>query len=183
MKYQDALTEIHQLWGCANIVVTGPQRSGTTIVAHALAHDLNLTYFDEDDIGWEGATQNNHTALYQLLATNSGYVIQAPACAHICHTFPQDTVVVFVRRDIEDIIASQERIGWQYEHIELEKYPVEYRAQTIAHTKYLFWESVQRTQIGYAYEIEYESLCGHPLWADSRKDFAPRQWIVERRIA
>lgn len=176
MKYWDFLDKVAHDIRWSNILVTGPQRSGTTLVAHAIAYDLGLSYCDEDDIGWEGCSQNKEDVLRRTLALGRGYVVQAPACADICHTLPEDTIIVFVRRDVQDIEKSQERIGWAYEQIEMDKYPPEYHQGSIAETKYHYWESVQRGQIKYPYEIEYESLREHPLWIEDKQEFAARQW-------
>ena len=181
MKYSEFLYEIEQDGGWANILVTGPQRSGTTLIAHALAQDLGLLYYDEDDIGWEGCSQNNEEALRQVFAYADGCVVQAPACAHICHTLPEDTIVVFVRRDVQDIEKSQKRIGWAYEQIETDKYPPEYHRGSIAETKYHYWESIQQGQIERSYEIEYESLKDHPLWIEDKQEFTARQWLPNSR--
>ena len=180
MKYWDFLNEIEQDGGWSNILVTGPQRSGTTLVAHALARDLALSYCDEDDIGWEEGGQNKEVVLRRTLAcATGGYVFQGPACAHICHTLPEDTVVVFMRRDVQDIEKSQKRIEWAYEQIEMDKYPPEYHQGSIAETKYHYWESVQQDQIRYSYEIEYESLREHPLWVEDKQEFTARQWRLD----
>ena len=176
MKYRDALKRIRLVRGAKNILVTGPQRSGTTITARILAYDLGLDYVDEDDVGWIGASENDSEELYRILENEEGKVIQAPACAHISHKLPDTTVVVFCIRDPKDIIASQERIGWELECVELKKYPEDYRAQPIAKTKYAYWEDVQRSQTKHWFEIEYESLRGHFLWRGWRDDFGARQW-------
>lgn len=181
MKYWDFLDEIVHDIRWSNILVTGPQRSGTTIVAHALAQDLGLLYCDEDDIGWEEGSKNKEDILRRTLAYGIDYVIQAPACAHICHTLPEDTVIVFMRRDVQDIKKSQKRIGWAYEQIEMDKYPPKYHRGSIAETKYYYWESVQRGLIKYPYEIEYESLREHPLWVEGRQEFTARQWSPNDR--
>jgi hypothetical protein len=177
MMYQEFRAEMCQL-DFANILVTGPQRSGTTIAAHMIAHDLDMCYVDEDDLGWHGSGTNDESLLRKLLAVGVNNVIQAPACAHICHTLPEDCVVVFMRRDVEDVVASEERIKWGCERVEFQKYPEEYRATPISHSKYLYWEEVQRDNIAHAYEVEYDSLRGHPLWVEKehRKNFGTRQY-------
>lgn len=178
MTYEELLTELIQLRGCANILVTGPQRSGTTIMARALSHDLDLYYCDEDEhkLGWGGTADGDIDILYGLLSLNSGYVVQAPARAHICHLLPSDTAIVFCRRRVEDIVASQERIGWEFEDFEISKYPEEWRRRTAAETKYAYWEGEQRYQVAHGYDVEYESLRGHHLWVEDRAGFTERQW-------
>lgn len=177
MTYQEFLAEMCQL-DFANILVTGPQRSGTTIAAHMIAHDLDMCYVDENvGLAWAGTHEEN--LLRKLLTVGVNNVVQAPAYAHVCHTLPESTVVVFMRRAIEDIIASQERVNWTLESFELRKYPEDYRATPVAHSKYLYWEEVQRDKIAHAYEVEYDSLRGHPLWVADRKGFEARQWQTQ----
>lgn len=179
MLYREAIDWLIDLQPRA-IMVTGPQRSGTTIIARALAEDLGMLYIDEDDVGWISASVNDDLCLADLFDTEEYFVVQSPACAHICHEIGQDVsvAIVFVMRSIADIVASQERIGWQYEDVEFDKYPEDMRLDTIAATKYAFWDEVQRSQIANPIEIEYESLAGHPIWVPQkeRKDWAAREW-------
>jgi len=171
------------LAGFRAILVTGPQRSGTCITARCIAQDLGYKYVDEDDIGWRDASQNKENRLLAITQEGQGIVVQAPACAHICTVIgtQDDVAVVFVMRQVEDILASQERIGWPYEDVELNKYPEEYRLGTAAETKYAYWEGVQKPLIRHPFEVEYESLRGHPLWIEDRRGFGPRQWSHDRR--
>ena len=163
------------------ILVTGPQRSGTTLVARMVSFDDGHTYIDEDEIGWQGASQNKEGSLLNAMREQQNIVIQAPACAHICHTsfaHLNDVAVVFVVRDVQDLIASQERIGWEYEQQEMDKYPSREWCLTIAETKYRYWREFQKPIIAYPFEVKYEDLKEHPLWIESREGFAPRQWRV-----
>jgi len=67
-----------------------------------------------------------------------------------------------MRRKIEDIIASQKRISWSWEWLELARY--DRTDGIIAEVKYQFWDQYQKELIKHAYENEYESLAAHPLW-------------------
>lgn len=140
------------------IIVTGPQRSGTRICAKMIAHDTGHRYVDESEVGIDSLYR-----LRTLLQSNHRFVVQCPAlCRHV-HVFSDDdTAIVLMRRDVEDIIASQKRIGWSWEKVELARYDRSDGA--IAEVKYRFWEEGQRRQIRHAFEIEYESLARHPLW-------------------
>jgi len=159
------------------IVVTGPQRSGTRIGAKMISYDLGYNLIDEREIDID--------SLYRLndMIRLDKVVIQAPALCRFAHFFgvAQDTAVVLMVRDIDDIIASQERINWTYESIEMVYYAdlIEgglLEAGPIAAVKYQGWE-LQKAGIPHWYEIEYKSLKGHPLWIDKieRKSFAPHQ--------
>ena len=91
------------------IVVTGPQRSGTTICAHILANELKLPYIDENSF----KVQDNEQFFY-ILSMYSRCVIQAPGMAHICDKIHQSietpVAIVFMLRPIKDIIKSEARI-------------------------------------------------------------------------
>jgi len=158
------------------IMVTGPQRSGTTICAKMIAHDLGVRYIDEDDIGWKSASVMDEDALRRLFQNETGFVVQAPAAAHMCHQLGADDVaVVFMMRDVDAIIASQKRIGWKYERVELDKYDAPHGP--IAVVKYRCWFMWQRDMIKHPFEIEYAALHQHPMWVpqDKRRGFATRQ--------
>ena len=156
------------------ILVSGPQRSGTRLVAHAIAEDTGHRYVDESYFG----TFKN-SKLDQLLE-KSQIVVQCPAVARWVHEYSADDVlIVFVRRDIEEIIVSQDRIGWteRYEWGELQNYEAD--EGPIARVKYDFWEQHQRRHIEHWLEVEYESLKEHPLWVAKAKrgtDWQPDQW-------
>jgi coenzyme PQQ synthesis protein D (PqqD) len=153
------------------ILVTGPQRSGTRICAKMIAHDTGYEYIDEHEISTDSLYK-----LQSLFNNKRRFVIQCPALCRYIHMFSsEDTVIVLMRRNIESIIASQERIGWDSEHMELERYN---RSDgVIAEVKYRFWEEDQRDRIRHTLELEYESLSGHPLWASKvmRRNFLPDQ--------
>ena len=151
------------------ILVTGPQRSGTTIGARILAMELGRRYVDENEI------QIANVARSRNVLSGTGVVLQAPALCHVAHTF--SCAVVLMRRCVADIVRSQDRIGWGvYEPVELAKYEVD--RGPIAEVKYCAWNDWQKDQCAAPYELEYESLRGHPLWVNPqlRQEFAARQW-------
>jgi hypothetical protein len=158
------------------ILVTGPQRSGTTICAKMVAEDTGHTLVDESEYGV------HDEAHWQQIVEGGGLiVVHCPAMCHKVHQFAKEiwVAVIFLRRELQEIIASQERINWtqREEPRELAKYGAEYGP--IALVKYDFWERVQRDQFpaDRRLEVEYESLAEHPLWipAEERGDFGHRQ--------
>lgn len=156
------------------IVVTGPQRSGTRIASKMISEDTGKHHIDERHIYID--------SLYRFRdAVFSGGVIQAPALCRFCHVFGNNDqyAVVMMRRPIEDIIASQERINWtrQWEPLELAYYNVE--QGPIARVKYEFWQE-QKQAINHWFEVEYESLRDHRLWVpkQERLEFASHQTRV-----
>ena len=61
-------------------------------------------------------------SLYELsmYCKTNRIVIQCPTlCRHIHFFSAPDTVIILMRRKVEDIIASQRRIQWVYEWLEL----------------------------------------------------------------
>jgi len=153
------------------VLVTGPQRSGTTICSRIISHDANLEYIDEDQVGVDSLILVN-----DLFETRKNFVLQAPAISRLCHLIRAD-VVVFMIRNIKDIIASQERVNWQCEAIELKKYNK--TEGVIAEEKYKFWYYFQKQHIINYLEVKYESLEKHKLFIKDRKNFKIRQWKKE----
>ena len=158
-----------------SIIVTGPQRSGTRIVAQMIAQDTGKEYVDEKRLFAD--------SLYKL-RTFLGYptIIQAPALCAYAHVFGQfndDMAVVLVRRPIEEIIASQARIKWDGEPIERLRYP--WLDAPISVIKYAYWDQYQRHRILHPYEVEYQSLSSHPLWIppEKRKNFKYNQTMIK----
>jgi len=155
------------------ILVTGPQRSGTRICARMIAHDTGYRYVDEKEIA-----VGHPELLKALCAAEHGFVVQCPALCHCVHEFSaDDTLIILMRRKIEDIIASQERIKWKNEQDQLQRHYGGVRGP-ISVIRYKFWEEHQRPKVKYFLEIEYESLLAHPLWVpkELRANFAPDQW-------
>ncbi len=156
------------------VLVTGPQRSGTRICTKMIAYDTGHEYIDElgiigDSLNWLGT----------FVSTKRRFVVQCPALCRYVHIFSADDVaIVLMRRSIEGIIASQKRIGWRGEWLELARY--DRSDGVIAEVKYQFWEEYQREQIKHAFEIEYESLAKHPLWVPTylRRNFEIGQTAV-----
>src|SRR5690606_32596522 len=116
MKYSELIQQ--DLDKFKHILVTGPQRSGTTIAAHILAHDLKYEYIDERRVG-----VRSYTKLFQELTSDRNSVVQGPCFASDCHWIDApDTAVVFMIRNCDEIVASEQRINW----LEAPKYLANY---------------------------------------------------------
>ena len=173
------------------ILVTGPQRSGTRITAKAIAQDTGHEYVDEKEFG------NSKAGLFhEIIEERVKIVVHCPAMAYRIHKV-KDVFVVFVKRNIEDIALSQERVGGYYKKSHYKRYlskclPKELfdiwdieggiLRRSISRvawpmTVYNFWETVQKPIMKDATEVDYESLRNHPLWIDKaqRVDFKPEQ--------
>jgi hypothetical protein len=159
------------------ILVTGPQRSGSTFVSHCIAHDLGIPHFDE---GLFNA--RDYDGFLQVAKENQDWVIHGPAIFHrvldIQKEFP-DVEFVVLRRDIADIVKSQERIGWSDEG-ERESFNAWDDPRPIAVIKYEFWDTVKH-QLSNWREFEYEQFKTHQLWINKehRSEFHSKQWQLE----
>jgi hypothetical protein len=158
------------------IVVTGPQRSGTTICARMVAADTGHEYVDEDRFG-----VSQEGPFWDLVKSPALQVIQAPGMAHICHKMTdEDVFVIFMTRDLAEILRSQKRIEWSGEEVERKKYGMTPNDdRPIASVKLSYWLNEQRTQLGKkGMIVEYYTLGGHWMWIEPkyRTDFGPRQW-------
>lgn len=158
------------------VVVTGPQRSGTTIAARIIAAESGLRYVDEDEYGTK-----DMEAWKKLVATGQGLVIQSPAMARWAHEVGDgDVMVVWMERPLADILRSQKRIGWN-DGPERAKYKdcEGYHADApVALIKFRFWTVYQMGLIPHAMNLRYSDLAGHPLFVEdeARQEWRPRQW-------
>ena len=174
--------------GREQIMVTGPQRSGTRIAAKTLSLELRLPYVDEDDIGIDNEEE---FAKLLRIAGPKRWVLHAPGLSHLLHRIERSlwprsdtpdamaTVgIVWMIRPTIDVIASEDRIKWRTgNHHERERgklrgepnvaffaddrpddYPISCR-------KNAAWQQVQKPLLGdHAYELHYQALNRHPLW-------------------
>lgn len=165
---------VERLRPFTKIFVTGPQRSGTTIVAAALAFDLGYWFYPEEQI-----RNFEWWRVKRLFERTDNFVLQAPGLcyrAHMVQELDLGGAVVLVRREIEGIVASERRVNWTGGPFELKRYGL--KEGVISEIKYRYWDEYQKSRIRNAYEIEYESLVGHPMWIPKveRVDFGPRQY-------
>ena len=150
-----------------NIVVIGPQRSGTRIASKILACELLYEWYEEEQFYIE-----DYDSFSRILNVPIRKVIQAPALTHRVRDFPEDTMVIMMMRNISDIIKSQKRINWKYEKEELSKYPAEETAA--AEAKYRFWYDV-KTYIKNHCELYYHQLEEHSMFIKDRQRFEYNQ--------
>lgn len=162
------------------IVVTGPQRSGTTIAAKIIAAELNYQLIMEETF-----REDNLIDFTASIIENEFCVIQAPALASIIHLLKKPEIaVVFMMRPVEDIIASESRINWLDKHdsVEKNKYFRFDSPEPISLLKQSVWKTYQKNMLKErAFELEYNSLQTHSLWVpgELRKSFHSRQTEIE----
>lgn len=159
------------------IVVTGPQRSGTTIASKMIHEDLKyLNYIHKDERHVSGHSWD--LALYHL-AMPYKTILQCPGLSSRCHLFPKEYAIVFMIRNTMDIIKSQLRINWRYEPLEWGMYYMVFgpsnTKEPICEYKYDIWKKIQKDLVSSCFELEFESLKAHPLWKDNRKHFKAKQ--------
>jgi hypothetical protein len=153
------------------IIVTGPQRSGTTVASKALAADLRIPFVPETEFD-----THDEGRFREILSTRKEFVIQAPTMSPYVHKM-RDCEVVWMRRDLADVHRSQSRIAWVGEQEERDRY-FDHSKDPIAMVKTRAWDLFQRSELEEsAFDMDYESLRGHRLWvdADSRTNFESRQ--------
>lgn len=157
------------------ILVTGPQRSGTRIVAKMIAHDNKIRYVSEQQVGIRSTRKAN-----RFLALDERLVIQCPGLCHCIEEFSAfGILIIIVVRKIEDIIASQSRIGWtRFQEGELKQYGK--TSGIISKVRYEHWE-VQKKLILNWLEIRYEDLKGHPMFVP-KKERRNFKWNQTERI-
>jgi predicted O-linked N-acetylglucosamine transferase (SPINDLY family) len=151
------------------IIVTGPQRAGTTIAARILAVEMGYRFVPEEDVGVTDLVQ-----LLEMYRVQQQFVVQGPGFCPYVHLLPG--AVVLMRRPLEEILHSQARIHWACEKAELGRY---FATQgPIAQVKYDAWDRFQKPRLRErAFELDYHSLRGHSLWieAEQRSTFHARQ--------
>lgn len=146
--------------------------------------DLKLRYVDENDLGVD-----DFSKLVSQCLGRSGCVAHAPALSHKLHLLPEETVVVFMHRDCDDVERSQHRIAWsKYGHEERERnkyrhaffYSIEGidTEAPISLLKHQVWALIQKPILaGRCYDLEYASMSSHRAWMDPelRVGFGPFQ--------
>jgi hypothetical protein len=158
------------------VLVTGPQRSGTAIGAKVLAQELMYREIPEEKI------QVHDVYRAAELMRPGAVVVHGPGLCHVAHLFPSDIAIVVMRRNLADIHASEQRIGWRtaYDGKNLEAERRKYlfmfgrNDEDIAALKYEIWDKLQKKECS-GFDLDYSSLEQHPLWVTQRETFAPRQ--------
>jgi hypothetical protein len=148
-----------------------------------IASDLDREFVQE-----EAFEIHDFEHFWAILARRA--VIQAPAMSAYCHLLPDRVAIVLMRRSVEDIRASQSRVilptgnAWvdDEERVELAKYFR--RTGRSVEVKYEMWEQFQQPNIRarrkHCFELSYEALQSHPLWAPKEERLGWRPTQIER---
>ena len=156
--------------------VTGPQRSGTTFLAHAISYDLGIQHIDEVDF-----QTFDYAQFREVAARSRSWVVQAPALFHhladLQHDFPS-AIPVVCRRNLDDIVASQRRINWGSREEGFERRHMaipDGDRRPIAEIKYDKWDRDKHAYRRFV-EVPYADLRQHPLYVETRSDFGAKRW-------
>jgi hypothetical protein len=166
------------------IVVTGPQRAGTQIASKIIAKELGWKFVKED-VWWHDPPRGEHDVKYQKWVTNpetKGMVLQCPAISHACHATPKGTLVVFMIRPVEEILASDDHRRSKFKRRWIDA-PVNsvFKTKRITYSKLFYkdrilereevpqaiydvWNELQKKEDFDYCELEYKRLETHPLW-------------------
>lgn len=180
----ELLSQIRQLAQYQAVLVTGPQRSGTTLMAHIIAQEAGLEYRDEESFGVHDCDRFD-----KLLSTESKIVVQCPGMSRWIHHYYQgQRCVVFMLRDAEQVRASAKRIDWNSQP-EIDKYKsarfnggkATVMLDNLAELTWFYWDMVQKPECQHWLEVHFDSLRDHKLFVpdSQRVSFEPRQWRVK----
>lgn len=109
------------------IIISGPQRSGTTYFTKALSKYLDYTHIDEFDGDKIIAVGNEAVKVFEsddpfcslqdlsnltLIKTTEAYVAQRPQWSSILHLLPaqKNLLIIFMARNCLDVFESQNKI-------------------------------------------------------------------------
>jgi len=169
------------------VLVTGPQRSGTAICAKMIATDLGYRFMAESHM-WDGGRDTEEwVTLRRVLGKYDNITVQCPMQCRWIHQFSADNVaIVMMLRNLEDIRASELRIGWNdwRQRRMYEGLVGGSDDRHIAVVKWLYWEQAQKSTILHPFEVAYEFLVEHPLWVPSedRNNWGPKCIDVEDKF-
>ena len=174
----------------SKIIISGCQRSGTTIIGKMISTDLKYTYIDENEFLIDNWSEFKH-----VISTEKKVVIHCPALSHLLQyvrptaSSHSDCIIVWVTRPFNEIRDSMNRIDWgeQREKMEKLKYYRTYPSYSnfiqnnpIEKVKYLIWNEVQIKDLQVPYIVlDYHSdyVKNHSLFVDklNRINFQPKQ--------
>lgn len=151
------------------ILVSGPQRSGTRFVARAIAHDTGHNYVDEVGVHTD-SVYGLDWIMQEARVLETSVVVQCPALMWVIPFIADapDILVVVCMRKEEEIVASEERIGWSHEWIERLRYQFHQDAWPICRIKYAAW-GANKWRVPNYREVCYEEMEGHPLWVPKKR--------------
>ena len=164
------------------IIVTGCQRSGTTIASHILGQEKKWVVWTEED--WVPTTEGIYILKSMVKTGRTKLVIQSPtalqAFLDIHHQIPQ-VHFIGMKRKTEDIIASMKRIKW-YQN-EMNHY-IDYYYDQVKIMNNLWGLLKQILPKDSWTEAKYNDLKEFSQFIpkDQRKNFTSRQWQKDKPL-
>jgi hypothetical protein len=156
------------------VLVTGPQRSGTTITAQMIAYDTGHRYVDEFEF-----SVYDDVAFDRTCNTGRDIVVQCPGMLRRIVDCPpsDDVLVVMIRRALEDIRRSERRIRWECSAVELAR--LGRTSGDAALLKYEYWDQHKKPRHWRA--VAFQDLIEHPLFLprSARSRFLPKQTTTQ----
>ena len=160
---------VKQCSGYKRILVAGPQRSGTTFTAKALAKSLGVQFIDESD----------NPGKFDC----DSYVWQFASRAHTLHERYDYDLVIWMNRDKKEVEDSEKRIEWEWFDMHRTEYFAVFGKEAKEFDsnydmKHHYWSSVQKDLIdAKVIEFNYSDLKDAPgyLEKEERKHFWNKQ--------
>ena len=174
-KFEDI---IEQCGKYQNILVTGPQRSGTTFASKSIAKILRYRFVDEDEY-----QVHNENAFNDILKLNQKMVIHAPAMSHLLPINLPNTFVIWMQRNIMDVIKSEDKIDWHIREFWNEKNKAIRRfpfhtsiIDAFPNNKMMkdwMWDNLQKVKMYNYAELNYKHLreCEEFIKSKTKKQF------------
>lgn len=149
------------------VIVTGAHRSGATICGRMIAHDLDRPYTTESQVQQARGRNIDRDHMKQWIARQPGsWVLHGATCYRWIEDLQgQGIAVVFVRRPVAEIHASQKRAGRVIDD-PAEKLERWYRMSS-------------ESRIAHPFTVDYADLRSHPLWSDDREGWDVRQILPD----
>ncbi len=153
--------DFHALDRFNRVLVTGPQRSGTKIVALMIASATNMAY----------VRRHRHPFMpkyLQQFKSRCGIVLHDPSyVAFLENVQAEDTAIIFVWRSIDEILDSEIRHKWIGRAIEQGYLGIGPDVDP-AIEKQRIWEAGLWSTLLNAFTVYYDDLRSHPMFCVDR---------------
>lgn len=157
MGKKNMVTMFEYLKDFRNILVVGPHRSGTTILANMIVKDTDKIFYDESTINNKYVRK-----IPGLFNSNNNIVLQAPYATSWTPVITgSDIAIVICKRNMEEIKDSVKNSKTK-------------RGKGISQPPfspdqiYSLWSKIKYL-LDNPFEVNYDDLQQHPMWVDKSK--------------